>query len=185
MKTLLLFIPLLSFHLLKAQSDPIPFSPDRELTWKDFQAAPNPNNPNTALTRSGIKYGYSSMISNGQLSLEFEVTAYFDPTESWTKAPESRELLEHEILHFYITELCARKLRAEFAKGPFSIKNYQKEVKALFKENNEYRRAYQQSYDEETDHSRNARAQARWKTKVKRELKALSEYTSTQVNYGP
>ena len=168
---------------LFAQSDLLIYSEHPELSWADFQGPSNDNTENWAETRSGVKYSYNALSRDGKLELTFEVYSYFDRTKSWTKVDEGEKaLLGHELLHFKISELSARKLRKSFAEFEYT-RNFQEEVKALFRQSIEDRKAMQSRYDQESDHSRYPSEQARWERHVNAELEKLSDFADQTVVY--
>ena len=86
--------------------------PYGKLGWADFKGAPPGSKRVAATTASGISYSYTTTGSKGVYKLDYKVTAYFYPWQSWYH----RELcdsvvLSHEQLHFDISELYARRMR--------------------------------------------------------------------------
>ncbi|MDP6909549.1 MAG: hypothetical protein QF371_08585, partial [Flavobacteriales bacterium] len=87
----------------------IEWQEERVLKWSDFKGKPNKLSKNEALTDSGIAI---SLTCDDEHS-EVKVESFFNPYKSWSKNHTSDYLLEHEQLHFDITELFARKLRKQ------------------------------------------------------------------------
>ena len=86
---------------------------EQPLQWEDFQDTPDAANPFHANTSSGLSYSWSLKTSIKGSELNYQVESFFNPDLSWVKpGKESLHLLAHEQLHFDITELHARKLRA-------------------------------------------------------------------------
>jgi hypothetical protein len=151
---------------------------EKQLTWDDFRGKPHTKSRVGAITYSGIKYSYEQSGS----SLSMKVVATFDPDLSWyNKSTANEYVLRHEQLHFDITELYARKLRAALkqispkAAKPSAIaeKLYDK----FFSES----RDYQDLYDHETNHSRNEARQAEWDKKISSALKELQPHADTFI----
>lgn len=93
---------------------------NRKLTWDDFQnKVLEPPQFDAAGVSTGIEF-LPKIISNKNIN-EITVFAVASKSESWVMNP-SKELLDHEQIHFDITELFTRKLR----KG---ISDYLKENK--------------------------------------------------------
>ncbi len=96
----------------------IAWSASAPLTWADFKGKPD----NTAigiaaLTCSIIEYKYHCEGDK----LIYSVEAKFNKLQSWAREESKNEhILEHEQLHFDITELYARKLREKLATYSFS-----------------------------------------------------------------
>lgn len=156
----------------------IPWQENKNITWSDFQANPDPANKYFALTNSGLSYGYHSTTRDGKLTLNFTVFSYFDKSESWGKVgKQTPELLAHEQLHFDITELHARKLKKVFDNFPFT-KNYKIEIDGLTNTILQASHNMQAKYDTETDHSVNKEKQKAWETLIATELIKLNKTTA-------
>ncbi len=175
MFNLLLFI--FFANLTTSEYDGIIFwQKDRTIDWTDFKAVPNPSSPYDAEANSGVRYTYSLTNKGNSSHVNFEVHSFFNAQQSWIKAQKQTELLlQHEQLHFDISELHARKLKKAFLEQKFS-KAHKKEIEKIFNKINKERAIMQALYDEESDHSKNKLEQARWKAFIKAELSTLSKY---------
>lgn len=167
-----------SFFLI--QDEPVlSWKESHKLTWSDFKGTPNLRDSAVAVTASGISFGYSIKQTNNEVTnFSTQVHAHFYPEQSWYK-PDRADIhvLNHEQLHFDITELHARKLRYEISK--LKITNHVKsELKTLQKNINIELKKLQDKYDLETNFSRNKEAQAQWKAYITQELKRFSKYKS-------
>lgn len=172
---ILLALPILCFTLLTGAQN-INWTADKNLSWSDFAGEPNSSSQYHASTQSGVQYGSSWSGSGGEVTLAFQVFAYFDPNRSWVKPWKGTDrLLEHEQLHFDISELHARKLKQALSTFNFT-KRHEREVKVLFQENTDQRNAMQAQYDLETDHMVNREAQIKWEQYIHEELEKLAEY---------
>ena len=149
---------------------------DRTIDWTDFKGIPNPSSPFDAEANSGVRYTYTFTTRGNTAQVNFEVNSFFNAEESWIKTQKQTDfLLEHEQLHFDISELHARKLKKAFSEYQFS-KSPKKEIEKIFNKINKERAEMQVRYDEESDHSKNKLEQTRWKAFVKAELSTLSRY---------
>lgn len=151
-----------------------------KLTWADFKAKPNLNDAAVAITASGITFGFSVTQTNkgDVLSFNTEVYSHFYPEQSWYKIEKANaHILEHEQLHFDITELYARKFRYRISKLKVS-NSIRKQLKKTHNAINTELAQMQNRYDNETDYSRNFESQAKWKNFVNTELNKLSKYKS-------
>jgi len=131
-----------------------------------------------AVTVSTISY--SSELRGHQVKIN--ITALFNPQESWTIYPHLEhpdEALDHEKRHFQICEIYARKFRQSVSKTRFSQKSFHKEMESIFNKITGEYRAEQKRYDLETEHSLNVRQQEIWSEKIDKELKALSVYNKS------
>ncbi|MRI00363.1 DUF922 domain-containing protein [Kriegella sp. EG-1] len=138
------------------------WSEDRKLTWADYQGSPLKTEWAAATTASGITYSLSSIIGNGESSLEVIVNSLFYPNKSWYKPDVCDDvILSHEQLHFDITELFAKKFR-ERLRTVRNDTNIKKKVRAIFVEINRDLHAFQNKYDRETNYSRDIKQQETW-----------------------
>jgi predicted secreted Zn-dependent protease len=109
---------------------------------------------------------------------KFIVSNIFYPNQSRVKKSEQHryELLEHEQLHFDISEVYARRLRKEFALSRLNYFNLKKQSEKIF---NVVYKTYiqrQKDYENETDFSLNKQMQIVWKNTIKEELTFLKEF---------
>lgn len=157
----------------KESSDIIYWSENYKLNWSDFQANPRTDYQNfSALTSSGIVH-YTG-CENGIIS--YKVRAYFEKHESWVKDEARTEHhLNHEQIHFDITELYARKLRKLLSKHNFECG--QEEQFELFVKNAlDAWQQEQRNFDILTRHSLDKQQQKEWYYRVAMELSLLSEF---------
>lgn len=173
-----LLISLVSLFLLSSEPT-INWSSDYRLQWSDFQAQPTYKTTTVAVTASGITFGYSTKTSNGEvIDYDYTVEAQFYPKSSWyIKARADKNTLQHERLHFDITELYARKLRQRIANTKFT-QNFNNEIEALYNEAKKELRELQKLYDAETHHSQDLEKQRYWELKIKQELHKFAAYSS-------
>ncbi|MCC6402136.1 MAG: DUF922 domain-containing protein [Flavobacteriales bacterium] len=152
---------------LRAQTN-IPWSAERPLTWADFQGTPPRGIDRDAYTYYGIS---ASFERDGEGRITAEVSCVFMPAESWVRPPAkaSAPLLAHEQLHFDLAELHARRFARELpaqlgGAGPeAAFQRAHDRMMARLREE-------QERYDRDTDHGRDAAAQARWAADVRRRL---------------
>jgi hypothetical protein len=106
------FISLMSFSFVK--DDFILWQENKKLKIQDFKAE---NKDTVKVNRqqflgaiSAIRIEYSSFQRNKNSVPEFSIKTYFDPNESWMLL-KNDYVLQHEQIHFDLTELYARKMR--------------------------------------------------------------------------
>ena len=151
------------------------WSADKRLTWADFKGKIPPAAVPAATTASGISYSYTANLIHHEVSLDFEVNAYFYPNESWYKPDICDDVtLSHEQLHFDIAELFARKMRDKLKRTSFSD-NVKAEIRKIYKEILAELQEFQELYDWETDFSRNRGKQLEWNQKIAEALKTGEE----------
>jgi len=141
------------------------------LTWDDFMGIPPINNHHAASVNSGIAYSYSAKINGKKVTLDFEVHSEFYPQLSWKKnlKENSRQLLDHEQLHWNISELHARILKKAFKNYKPTL-NYKKDLQSIFKRVEAARQTMQGRYDKETDHGLKLTQQREWETYISQEF---------------
>lgn len=143
---------------------------DRRLKWSDFRGKIPPAAKPAATTASGISYKYSANLIHHEVELDFEVNAYFYPNESWYKPTICDDIvLSHEQLHFDISELFARKMRARLLRTSFSD-NVKVEIRKIYQETLKELKDFQEQYDWETNFSRNTEKQLEWNRKIAKAL---------------
>ena len=106
------FITLMSFSFVK--DDFILWQENKKLKIQDFKAE---NKDTIKINRqqflgaiSAIRIEYSSFQRNKNSVPDFSIKTYFDPNESWMLL-KNDYVLQHEQIHFDLTELYARKMR--------------------------------------------------------------------------
>lgn len=153
----------------------ISWEASRKLNWNDFKGSVPPAAVAAATTASGISYNYSANLMHHEVQLDFEVTAFFYPKESWYK-PDicDAAILQHEQLHFDISELFARKMRMKLRNTSFT-ENVKSEIRKIYRETIKEMEKLQDMYDWETNFSRNDEAQERWNARIKDALERLKE----------
>ena len=106
------FISLMSFSFVKDEF--ILWQENKKLKIQDFKA----DNKDTVKVNqqqflgaiSAIRIEYSSFQRNKNSVPDFSIKTYFDPNESWMLL-KNDYVLQHEQIHFDLTELYARKMR--------------------------------------------------------------------------
>ncbi len=150
---------------------------DRPIVWKDFKAEPKTDYRNrnvSALSSTGIIH-YRG-CQNGVIT--YKIQAYFDKKDSWVKE-EARNtyILDHERLHFDVTELHARKLRKVLAEQNFKC-GEELEFENFIRQYINNWETTQQAYDYSTHHSMDRQQQLIWSRRIAFELSLLEEYKS-------
>lgn len=175
-----LFLFFLGLTTYAQLSDNIIIWNPQPLTWQDFSGDPDLSNPFHANTSSGISYSWSIKQSGDEIEFIHDVQSYFIPEKSWVKpGKQSPHLLEHEQLHFDITELHARKLRKAMKEFDIkSTKNIKPALQVIYRNIEASRANMQKRFDAESRHSIIPEAQLEWREFIKKELKELEEFSS-------
>jgi len=179
MNRIIFILFFISSQFLVAQDEELLWNVDKKLTWNDFKATPDYNHPYAAITYSGMSYGFSADVINGEVYVNYKINCFFVANKSWVKKryKGDKELLKHEQLHFDITELYTRKFREVLSKMTFTDK-VKSEMKAVYKRITKEKVSFQEKYDLETDHSKNKSAQKRWQLKIDLELQKRIDFAS-------
>ena len=175
------FISLMSFSFVKDEF--ILWQENKKLKIQDFKAD---NKDTIKVNRqqflgaiSAIRIEYSSFQRNKNSVPEFSIKTYFDPNESWMLL-KNDYVLQHEQIHFDLTELYARKMRKSVEslrqKNVTNISIYRKKIQRWNamkeKASNQFDADNQDYYikiGQKILFQKNPKQEA-WKKKVDREL---------------
>ena len=175
------FISLMSFSFVKDEF--ILWQENKKLKIQDFKA----DNKDTVKVNqqqflgaiSAIRIEYSSFQRNKNSVPDFSIKTYFDPNESWMLL-KNDYVLQHEQIHFDLTELYARKMRKSVEslrqKNVTNISIYRKKIQhwnaMKEKASNQFDADNQDYYikiGQKILFQKNPKQEA-WKKKVDREL---------------
>ena len=175
------FISLMSFSFVKDEF--ILWQENKKLKIQDFKAD---NKDTIKVNRqqflgaiSAIRIEYSSFQRNKNSVPDFSIKTYFDPNESWMLL-KNDYVLQHEQIHFDLTELYARKMRKSVEslrqKNVTNISIYRKKIQhwnaMKEKASNQFDADNQDYYikiGQKILFQKNPKQEA-WKKKVDREL---------------
>ena len=138
---------------------------NRLLQWSDFSGQPDNSNPYFANTHWDFSYRFSSTKFNGDVAeiSGFEIVLQLNPYKSWVKkGKETDELLKHEQGHFNVGLLFSQEVLKKIKTASFTRNNFAAELQKLVSEIFKKYNAMNEQYDNETNHSMNKEAQARW-----------------------
>lgn len=167
---LFLTLFLMGGSLFSQEEEMIPWTVERKLEWTDFKGKPFKTAWAAAVTASGITYQFSSVVENGNVNLDINISTFFYPTESWFQPKLANGvILSHEQLHFDISELFARKMRKRVDEATFT-KNVKSEIKKIYRDVLKELSAFQKKYDYETNFSRNLEKQLEWNEQISEAL---------------
>lgn len=185
------FITLMSFSFVK--DDFILWQENKKLKIQDFKAE---NKDTIKINRqqflgaiSAIRIEYSSFQRNKNSVPDFSIKTYFDPNESWMLL-KNDYVLQHEQIHFDLTELYARKMRKSVEslrqKNVTNISIYRKKIQHwnVMKEkaSNQFDADNQDYYikiGQKILFQKNPKQEA-WKKKVDRELFQYSLFKNAE-----
>lgn len=169
------------FHInILRYSSPIPFTEIDRITLKDFKGYRKPHQ-----TLDGQKkFAFiTTSISWEKTDKSVAVQADFHPARSYVYNDKvvDRFLLKHELYHFRITEIFARKCRQELSQ--IKVLPSDDAVSEIITFNEESETEMQLRYDEESYHGYLMKEQKRWEKNVDSLLNLLLEYKTTTVRY--
>lgn len=174
----------LTFHSCKKEQEApsrYKFSEKSKLDLGDFRGYPNIWSEYDAATNSGFTLDYDEKVENGKLVLIFESYAFFDALDSWFREESKTEsLLQHEQLHFYVSEICCRRLKQKLSSFPFT-KNYTKEINHIYLMAYSDLFGWQRDYDKESEHSINQKGQKHWEEYVAKTMQELAAFAPEQL----
>jgi len=158
----------------------IPWSVERPLVFADFSGTPDRDGL-AALTSSAIEVNYAFR----QHQLNTIVEAKFFPENSWMrKNARTAHILQHEQLHFDITEWHARQLRKTLSSMEFANTD-EKKLKTIIQKHLYNWQQAQATYDSETRHGLDTVAQLKWKQYITKSLSETMEYAGNSTKNKP
>lgn len=180
----LAFLCFITWQSLSAQSlkklnnDTVIWQSNYTLTMTDFKGKVPANKALGGQVMSGIVF----FVREREGTPYFVVEAIIVKSKSFIR-DSSLYALNHEQMHFNITEIFARKLRMRLTKLNFAkVSNIQRKLQEQYDKIGAELSAYQDRYDRETEHGQNPAKQKIWNEKIMLELSELNEVESTEVN---
>jgi hypothetical protein len=155
---------------------PIPYSEYNRIGFKNFRGL--------ELFKKkfyGSKYFAYVVTSIDLNESDGSLVAHFHPSRSfvYSKKSKSEDLLTHELYHFKITEIYARKARQEIIENKIIDFSKRKEIltKNLIEE-----QQFQKLYDYETDHSYVYFRQKKFEKNIDSLLQVLNLYKNPKIS---
>lgn len=152
------------------------WSPNRPLVRADFAGPVSGDDDRFAATTvSAVLHA----IACDQAHVEYVIYAVFSPTASWTlpeallNTPLGAHQLAHEQGHFDITEIAARRFRAELQKFSVPCDSATAVFERMAAATDAWILAKQTQYDKETNHSLKKAEQQRWLAWIKATLDSI------------
>ncbi|UKN03537.1 DUF922 domain-containing protein [Paracrocinitomix mangrovi] len=177
-RLLIIFLLFIASTQVLGQSDNQLTWSNRKLKWADFKGDIPADSKFHALTHSVIDLKYHAEGNN----VTFEIKTVFEKLKSWKKEEADTYLLQHEQLHFDITEYYSRILRKRIKTHRFKgINTFSSEVSAIFNQIYKDANEMQLAYDKETEHSINKKKQKKWNKKIASSMKKLDNYKNPKI----
>lgn len=159
---------------------PIPYERKDEITLQDFKGLNKPGNTLDGGTEFAfIEVDWKVRQGNGWILVENR----FHPARSYVYLDNlySPDLLQHELVHFQISELYARKFRRELTMEGEQLSN--KELKRRLLRYRLLEREEQARYDDETYHGYVLNQQKAWEHRLDSLLQTHAAYEETLIDY--
>ncbi len=109
-----------------------------------------------------------------------QVVTYLNKDSSWRKPSLEKNdayTINHEQMHFDITEIFARRIRKELLENTVN----EQELKQIYFDHARACRMFQQDYDRETRHSIDRKKQTEWNVKIRHLLHDLRDYKEQAI----
>ncbi len=177
-KLYILLIFLLNCTFLFSQDNIIKWTEDRPLTWNDFKIINKNNHWAGAISHCGLQR--SSVIEGD--TLIFKLEPYFNKYKSWVKTAHKNDIvLQHEQIHFDLTEFYARKIRREILQISLSKEDYLSTIDSLYNTYVNELNLINKQYDDETYFGNIDEVQSIWRERINKELLELDPYKETKL----
>jgi len=157
---------------VEVSSEQLAWSPERRLSWEDFKATPDTANVHHAMTAANLAVDAKC---NGS-AFNYKVRCVFLPTESWTKNKRSHKLLQHEQMHFDLTEVHARMLRKKLELLGSSCSVAQGKLNETVSAAFTAWKKDQKQFDEASHHGLDAEVSEAWAMAIDKKLQQLEQY---------
>jgi hypothetical protein len=159
--------------VIASEEDGIIWTHNRRLTWDDFKSQAEENEYLHAMTSTNI--AVKAQCNGNQM--RYEVKCVFVTKDSWTKNRASKKLLEHEQMHFDLTEIHARLLRQKLNQTANICGNNRVKLDALVEKYFNDWKKEQDQYDLETNHGLIDEKQKVWAENIQNRLNTLDAFS--------
>lgn len=153
-------------------AEQIVWSPERRLSWEDFEATPDSSITHHAMTAANLAVDAKCNGTN----FNYSVRCVFLKRESWSKNKQSEKLLQHEQMHFDLTEVHARLLRKKLKILGSSCTNVQSNLNVTVNAAFKAWKIDQHKFDNASKHGLDSKATKVWAIAIDKKLKQLEHY---------
>lgn len=175
MKGLMIFVLVLLSIAAMGQGrneELIGWNAGQKLTWADYKGKPKENSDAAASTATYLGFEFNV----GKEGFDYKITCTFSKTKSWG-LHKTDYILTHEQGHFDIAEIYARKLNKLMREYRFDKNTFKEDLKTIYQSIALEKDAFQNQYDEETNHSIKREKQADWLKKISDQLHELAKFS--------
>lgn len=179
MKKTIFISLLLIFSSQIIAEDTLIYSNFKKIGWENFKGDP------VLSDSAGARIATTIQMKTEKVNFWTGVTTFsswsvMDVGKSWVKSEYKDDYtLNHEQLHFDISELIARRLQLYINQQKINGSHMPKATK-IFNEHLETLSKLQGEYDKETAGGNNKIEQAKWDDRIRKELKDLQNQSSTK-----
>jgi len=157
----------------------IEWSANRRLTWDDFKGMPKTmsNTNSAAQTYCGFSFETNRVTAFKKVKIFTKNS--FDCYLSWVRPDQMTrlDLLEHEQVHFDLSEVYARRLRKNLVEMNLTLNNLTTGADVVFKAVSKEYLERQELYEAETRYGLDKEVQHMWTKEVVNEIEELSSWT--------
>ena len=146
---------------------------NRRLTWDDFKSPADETESLHAMTSTNI--AVKAHCTGNQM--RFDVKCVFVTKDSWTKNRLSKKLLDHEQMHFDLTEIHARLLRKKLNEAINICGTSRIKLDPIVEKYFAEWKKEQDLYDAETNHGLLDEQQKAWEEKIAGRLAELESFS--------
>ena len=172
----LLILGLNHTNVLNYES-PIPYSEIDRVSFENFRGL--------EFFRKRFKgnYRYAYIVTSIEHDIKKNkviIETFFHPSRSYVFKRDAfnKELLNHELYHFKITELYARKMRRDIKE----LSSYdEKHIYSIIDKYKKAERRYQKQYDLDTYHSYVRKQQVRYENEIDSLISSLKDFANTRI----
>lgn len=161
-------------------SPPVEYKLHKEISFQDFKGFKFPGQT----LQGGTKFAFiTTNLDYQRKENSIEIKAYFHPSRSYVyiKNLQNDDLLRHEMYHFHITEIWARKFRKKVHEHKHLPTKT--ELNRIYKEIRLKLDKMQADYDYESNHGTLLGKQLYWQNRVDSVLNVLNPYSNTYVSF--
>jgi hypothetical protein len=180
-KKITLIVPIIlcmAFTILPENKTLIYWTSGVKLEWKDFQGTPEQNTVELAATDYSVSYSMHAFSDGLRITLK---TA-FNKQSSWTRDTTDKFLLIHEIGHFNLAEVYARKMRRELLSVNFKYDSVSQQFNKVYTKYYALLNNEQDAYDFITNFSNNHLSQKIWTARIDSMVQSMDDYKDTVLH---
>ncbi|MGI4729798.1 MAG: hypothetical protein ACRYGB_14580 [Janthinobacterium lividum] len=161
-------------HHEKLEGDTIYYSPNRLLTWADFQDKPQ-GGKYAAMVFPSFGFEEKREIANGEIHLNLDLKVYLPKSASWVKAGNQNDYsLNHEQRHFDLVAIVGKHFEQKIKAAKLPVNNFDGWINVEYYESFREMNRLQKQYDDETEHGINQSKQEEWNIYIDKELSKLN-----------